>query len=200
MLYYTGAVQHGAVQNDPNRSLGGWISSSPIQNDVFDNLFNKIDYYQIKNKLKPIRVIAFQNTNSTPISALRVWIEHLPTSFATYKIGLILNSIDPSCGKPYFEQIQNPFSSPIYVELADCLGEENALTIENIPAGEYVGVFVQRNLLAENNPDLGGAKKSCNDYFAEFETEQNNPSNEDENIDLEDEIKIIFSDESAIRV
>lgn len=196
MLFYTGAIQNGAIQEDPSKSLGGWVSSSPIQNNVFDNLFGKIDYSQIKNDLKPIRVIAFQNTSTTPIASLRVWVEHLPTTFSTYKIGLVLNSIDPNCNFSYFEQIRNQFGEPFYCELHDVEGEQNAISIENIPAGQFVGIFVQRNLISENNPDMNGIAKSCDDYYNEFQAKLQPDYIEPVISDI-DEIKIIITDEPA---
>lgn len=194
MLFYTGAVQNGAIQEDPSKSLGGWISSSQIQNNVFDNLFGKIDYNQVKNDLKPIRVIAFHNSSTTPIAKLRVWVEHESTSFATYKIGLVLNSIDPTCNLPYFEQIRNQFGEPFYCELKDVENEVNSVFIDNVPAGQYVGIFVQRNLIDVNNPDMGGAKKSCDDFYDEFQSKKDPSYIESETIDI-DSIKIVISDD-----
>lgn len=191
MLLYTGAIQNEAIQQDASKSLGGWVSSSQIQNNVIHNLFSKIDYNQVKNDLKPIRVVAFKNTTGSIITSLKVWIEHEATAFATYKIGLVLNSIETTCNHPYFEQIQNQYAEPFYCQLLNCETELNAIELTNIPIDQFVGIFVQRNLIAINNEDLTGATKTCENYSDEYNATLV-PDYIEPKVKDEDEIKIII--------
>jgi hypothetical protein len=41
-FYYTGATAPTATQPDPSRSLGGYVSGSPLEDDVLNNLFGDI--------------------------------------------------------------------------------------------------------------------------------------------------------------
>src|SRR5690606_3168573 len=117
MLYYTGATQHLAIQTDPTKSLGGYVSSSQIPNGLINNLFYNIDATTVSKNLKQIRVIAFLNTTGSIISSFKVFTNTPNDSFSRFKIGIIKNSIDSSCNIPYFESIPNENSIPQYVQL-----------------------------------------------------------------------------------
>lgn len=170
MLFYTGANKSNAIQTNSARSLGGWISSSQIPNEVLNNIFGNIDYTIVSKNLKSNRVIAFKNTTGSIIPTFKIWTISPLDSFAKFKIGIILNSIEPSCNFPYFEQLSSEAASPMYVSLAECEAEVNALTLSNIPIDQYVGIFIQRELIEANNPDFGGASKTCEQFYEDFIT------------------------------
>jgi hypothetical protein len=198
MLFYTGANKSGAIQGNPSLSLGGWVSSSQVPNDFMNNLFSDIDYTTVKTDSKPIRVLAFKNLSGAIIPSFQVYTVTPPTSYAKLKIGIILNAIDESCSCPYFEQIPSEFASPSYVTLLDCEGVDNALTLLNIPIGQYVGIFVQRVLIPENNSDYKGKAETCADFNNDFLVKQAqlvNPEIPDPEPDntKEDEIEIVFT-------
>ncbi len=190
MLFYTGANKNQAIQQNSSMSLGGWISSSQVPNDVLNNLFSSIDYTAVKNNLKSNRVIAFKNLSGAEIASFKVWTNTAEDSFAKFKIGIILNAIDTSCNIPYFELLSSDQASPFYVSLADCEGEVNALTLANVPANQYVGIFIQRELIPDNNVDFNSAGKTCDQWFQEFSTPT---SEEDQSIKTEDLVEIVIS-------
>lgn len=194
MIYYTGAIQNQAEQPSAIKSLGGFVSSTHVPNDVMNNLFPVIDISTLTNKTKHIRVIAFKNETENKIN-LKVYTESQADSISKLNIGLIKQStMSDACLTPYFETLPNGISKPIYVELHNAEGELNAVEITDINAGEYVGVFIQREIIIENNQDLldtnGNFKqKSCEDFYIEY-----NENNGEEFIiqPKTDNIEIVF--------
>lgn len=181
MLFYTGAIQHGAIQNNPSKSLGGYISQTQVPNDLENNIFSNIGFDTIQNNLKELRVLAFLNNTGAEINEFSFYVNFDDESFAKIKAGLVLNAIDHNCNVPYFEQISNENSTPFYVELKDCKGENNTLILNNIPANNYIGIFLQRELIKENNSDMDESDNndSCQKFFDEFALEKaahENPS------------------------
>lgn len=209
MLFYTGANKSNAIQGNPSLSLGGWISSSQVPNDYLNNLFSDIDYTTIKNDLKPIRVLGFKNLTGGIIPSFSVYTITPVNTSAKFKIGIILNAIDASCNCPYFEQLVSELANPFYVVLADCEGSSNALNLTNIPVNQFVGIFIQRVLIPDNNSDYKGKQKTCVDFHNDFVAIQARGLNPDlsdpldlvqdennaidENITNEDDIQIVFS-------
>lgn len=193
MLYYTGAIQHLAQQTDPSKSLGGYISSSQVPNDVLGNLFPTIDYSTLINKTKHIRVVAFLNTTGGIINNFSIYTNTPPDSFSKLKVGLILNEIDESCNIPYFETLPNGFSTPLYIQLYDAEGPGNAITLNSIPNNQYVGVFLQREIIVENNeefnPDGTLRTKTCEDFYLEY---KQNPEGNNEQVVKKDEIELVI--------
>lgn len=197
MIFYTGAVQNGAVQDNPAKSLGGWISSSPVPNGAMNNLFGDLTYADLDKDKKPIRVIAFQNITGAVIPKLRIWVEHEADAYATYKIGLSISTVEPTCNLNYFEQLATQYSIPYYTTLKDCEGELNAIEIENIPAGQYLGLFIQRNVIKANNPEIEQKNKGCQAYADDFAATQVLGYEEPE-VRVEDNINIIITDEEPV--
>lgn len=194
MLYYTGAIQHNAIQEDPSKSLGGYISSSLVPNDVLNNLFGTIDYSTLVNQTKETRVIAFLNTTGGTINTFSIYTNTPIDSFSKLKVGLILNEIDETCNIPYFEQLPNRNSTPLYVQVIDAEGQENAIEINNVPVNNYVGIFLQREIIVENNDELnddGSIKiKNCDDFYEEYK--QNETGENSKKIEL-DKIELIIN-------
>lgn len=193
MLYYTGAIQHLAIQTDPSKSLGGYISSSQIPNDVLGNLFPVIDNNTLENNLKHTRVIAYLNTFSNAIGSLRVYTNTPSSSFSKLKVGLIVSSVDSTCNIPYFESLPSENATPFYVALQDAEGATNAVELNNILPNQYVGVFLQRELIPTNNNELeenGSVKqKSCEDFYTEYKSSDSEIAT---NIVQKDNIEIVF--------
>lgn len=191
MLYYTGSIQPNAVQNTPSKSLGGYISSSAVSNDLINNLFSNIDYTTITKNLKNNRVIAFLNTTGSVIDKFTLYVNSNQNNVSKLKFGLARSSIDESCNAQYFETLQNENASPFYVELKEAEGQQNALEIENIPPGSYIGIFIQRELIADKNPEMNPDTRNstCDDMYMEHES---NPDGSSKG-EIIDEFEIIMN-------
>lgn len=156
MLYYTGSIQPNAIQDSPSKSLGGYVSSSIVPNDVINNLFSDIYWYDLKNNLKHIRVIAFLNTTDETIDDFTVHVNSHEDNVSKLKIGIIKNAVDEECDVKYFETLPNSTAIPQYVGLEECEGSVNSLMLNDIPPKHYVGIFIQRELIPDKNPEVDG--------------------------------------------
>ena len=169
MLYYTGAIQPNAIQDSPSKSLGGYVSSSVVPNDVINNLFSDIYWYDLKHNLKHIRVIAFLNTTDETLDDFTVHVNSHEDNVSKLKIGIIKNEVDEECDVKYFETLPNATAVPQYVELKECEGAINSLMLSDIPPNNYVGIFIQRELIPEKNPETEGNEgNSCDVMFDKY--------------------------------
>lgn len=143
-IYYTGTSQHQETQPLPSQSLGGRVSSTPIQQDV-NSLFPDIGVHLTK---KPSHIlIALYNDSGTNVSGTVSCDSE--SSYFDYQLACVLPTID-SCGKPVFEHLSTSSNKPIYA-----LFQET--DVFEIPANSYCGVWIQRKIKQEidiDNPNF----------------------------------------------
>ena len=60
-LFYTGATEYLEPQNSPRLSIGGFVSSSPLPNDILNGIFGSISDYKAVNGLKEVRGVVLKN-------------------------------------------------------------------------------------------------------------------------------------------
>lgn len=148
-LYYTGADQFNVPQNDPLKSLGGNISSSLIGNDVINNLFSDVSNFTTQKNTSDTKCISIKNGGSAKIIGLKFYFNLPADSIFTYEVAFV-NSTNDKCGNPYFEKLNNSEAVPYYATFVNALGQSNEVTIGDLDAGKYLGMFIRRKLKAPN--------------------------------------------------
>ena len=119
MLYLTGAEtslakSQVAVQTDPAKSLGGYISSSPVPNAAVNSLFDLISLETLRTK--PKETLAFGLINKLPNSVTNVKIKFISRKEDVSKFRVAAVAI----GSDYsMEQIPNRYSEPMLAEFYD---------------------------------------------------------------------------------
>lgn len=119
MLYLTGAASSLAkswdsAQNDVDKSLGGYISSSPVPNGSINALFDIVSLNTLKNKTKEVIAIALINKFDFNVSNVRVKIVTRPDFIGKFKLAAV------SVGDDYcMEHIDNRYSEPIHADFHD---------------------------------------------------------------------------------
>jgi hypothetical protein len=78
----------GTVNIDPNASIGGDPSSSPIQNDVLNNLFADVTTDQSKTGFEDYRCVYIFNDGQTPVYAIKLWIASDFIGGSTMELGV----------------------------------------------------------------------------------------------------------------
>ena len=73
-FYLTGAVSDGAVQADPNASLGGYRSSSEITSGALNNLFDNISSAEASAGDTNYRCICVKNDSLETLFNIFAWI------------------------------------------------------------------------------------------------------------------------------
>jgi len=163
-IFLTGATKQGDEQKDPTKSLGGHVSGSQAQNDLFNNLFGDISPQVRQNDQVETKGIAIYNETGSALTSLRCWITQPASPHATYELAFVTLAED-SCGF-YMETLPNRFARPFSATFNSADGEPNALALPDLAAGAYLGVWVRRTLTA-----LGKATPSCASLYADYTNE-----------------------------
>lgn len=129
MLYLTGATaslnKGGVAQDDPMKSLGGYISLSPVPNGAINTLFDYISIKSMKDKQTETLAFGLINEFETPVSDLKIKIISSPENICSFKVGVV------EVGEDYqMEHINNRYSEPIMVEFFDADFHRTAVNVE----------------------------------------------------------------------
>jgi hypothetical protein len=116
-LLYTGATKQGAQQIEPLFSLGGFLSSSPVANDFYSNLFGEITLNTVKNKIVDHICIALVSEQA--INNVHLTIKTKYSDQGRFRVGGVLVNQD-DCKKYGIPKIQNVNSKPVNVNFYDC--------------------------------------------------------------------------------
>lgn len=180
-FFYTGASTWNNSQNQPSKSLGGYISNTTIPNGLTNSLFSDLsesDLYEekIKKEIIGIALYPFFFTKEEKTDKINIEVnlitnneedkntsilQELKKAFKFY-IGLGPISGNSASGY-YMEQIQDGNSKPYYL-LEDWkeLSEEKII-FENL-SSEGIGVWIYR----EFNPKITNKLfQCCSDYWKE---------------------------------
>lgn len=130
MIYLTGANASLAKsadnpQSDVNRSLGGYISSTPVPNAAINSLFDLISSYTLEKRQKETIAIGLINQLDKAVKDVELKIVTDPDNEATFKIAAV------SVGSNYLmEQIANRYQEPMSSEFYDASFYRAAVDIE----------------------------------------------------------------------
>lgn len=153
-VLYSGADSNSKAQNDPLKSIGGYISSSAVPNGSINNIFPPITRRHIKEQLIDTRLIVLKN-DATALTAVKIWTEK--DNLATFKIAAVAPGAD-SCSKPLFESLVDGHSIPMQASLAAKEGEGAALVVGNIAANQIIGIWIQRDVDVTKFNELDGVQ------------------------------------------
>ncbi len=150
VLYYSGAEKDKGEQRDMNKSLGGFISSSPIPNDSLDSLFSNISNFSIKRNITEYFLIVLKNELKETVENLSIYLDFHEDSAIEMEISVVKPTLQ-KCNKIYcFESINNRESSPYYVDFVKANGEDNAKLLGNLNPDEYLGFWFKKQLNLNN--------------------------------------------------
>lgn len=119
MLYLTGASSSlkksdYAPQEDVSKSLGGYVSSSPVPNGSTNGLFDLISMLSLKNKQEETIGIALINKLPTPVYNVELKMVGDIDNICGFKIAAV--SLDDNL---CMEHIENRYQEPIQAEFYD---------------------------------------------------------------------------------
>lgn len=129
MLYLTGATtslnKGGVAQDDPMKSLGGYISLSPVPNGTINILFDYVSIKSIKDKQVETLAFGLINEFKTPVSDLKIKLISCPENICSFKVAVV------EVGDDYqMEHINNRYSEPITAEFFDVTFHRTAVNVE----------------------------------------------------------------------
>lgn len=132
LLYLTGAnaslkKSEENPQTDPDRSLGGYISSTPAPNASLNALFDTISSYTIQNKPKETIALGLINRLDTAVENVELKIVTDEDNLASFKVAAV------SVGSDYrMEQISSRYQEPMSAEFHDASFYRACVDIEII--------------------------------------------------------------------
>ena len=72
-LYYSGANQPNTPQNDPKKSLGGYLSSTEVPNGRLNNIFNDISPVSKQFNYEEVKGVFIKNTTGAAVNNVTVY-------------------------------------------------------------------------------------------------------------------------------
>jgi hypothetical protein len=132
----------GAANADPNASLGGEISSNQIADGGLHNLFDLVAGAESSAGDTEYRCLYVRNASAQTLFNAYVFVAtESPSPGSDELIGL------GSSGVNGVEQsVADEQTAPASVTFAQANGSGNALAIGDIPAGEHMAIWIQRDI------------------------------------------------------
>lgn len=171
ILLYTGAPSNGGAQINADKSLGGYISSSPVPNGRLDNIFSLVSKSIVLGKKSEIRMIALKNTTGAPVTNVKIYSNVLGSS-VKLKLAAVAPYLNES-NVPVFESVQDGYSLPYQATLDYYLDADDAIEIPSISANETIGIWILREINTASFPELlPGSQLSTNQLATLLESVQ----------------------------
>lgn len=149
-FYYT--VQSGYLnaQINPDDSLGGFLSSTPIPNGELNKLFSQLPLTQSYNPdYFDLRAVMMHNEAKVSLAKLKLWFEIPDNAFSSYEVAVITPNTDCD-GKVFMESISGPQGLPYYAEFHNVSGVDNTIDLGTLKAGQYLAIWIKRKINSVN--------------------------------------------------
>ena len=132
MLFLTGASSSlinsgGTPQSDSMKSLGGYVSNSPVPNGALNSLFDFVSLKSIKDRTKETIAIALINKFNEPVYDVSLKVVCSKDSSCAFKVAAV------SLNNEYcMEHINNRYSQPMMAEFHDATFNSASVDVEII--------------------------------------------------------------------
>jgi hypothetical protein len=149
-LYYSGAKQLNAIQTKPERSLGGFISSSQVVNGELNSLLADLSVVTQQDKTSQVICVFLRNELQTPVYNLYIGYALPVTEVLGIQIGLALVADSLNA---YTELVPKPEALPLAVDFHDLritnpLGtpdvDGSGFVLEEFIPGEVLAIWIRR--------------------------------------------------------
>lgn len=143
-LYYTTTVGPNVEQQNPINSIGGYKSTTKVQNDTFDALFDEMSLLGMKNVVSKYKAIILVNEGTEVLKNVEFWFETIseePT-YCNFTIAFVSLSPDVE-GALRMETTANSSTKPYYAEFHKATVEEK-ISIGDIEPNTQIGIWICR--------------------------------------------------------
>lgn len=152
ILLYTGAGTSNTPQINAEKSLGGFVSSTPVPNGRLNNIFSDLSKSGILDQRKEIRLIALKNTTGAIVNGVTVYTNK-GTSSSILSIAAVASAVD-SCSNIVFEKVQDAQTLPYQATLALHEGSGAALSVGTMQINQVIGIWIYRDIDLTKFPQL----------------------------------------------
>lgn len=166
-LFFTGAKTFLAEQANPNLSLGGFVSSSPVPFDQLDGVFGGVSDYEAANGNREVRCFVLKNESGGLVSGATVWYESAAVNaIFSYRMAIVAVGTN-DCSEFFTEKIANGQTLPLNATFTDNRDQANALTFPDVADGAYVALWVER----VTNSYAFQESMSCDNLYTLFQAD-----------------------------
>ena len=175
MIYLTGAqaslAKSGGVspQPDVNKSLGGYVSSSPVPNGALNNVFDLISNYTLEKKIPETLAFALINKFDKPVKNVTLKIVTDEGNLATFRVAAI--AVDPTTMT--MEHIANRYQQPINAQFYDASFYRAGVDVKiDVPAvaGEEIAFYPMNVVVEVRESGLDGTWEAICEAFDDDDT------------------------------
>jgi len=145
-FYYTGAPEFNKVQPLASLSLGGFMSSSEIQNDVLNNIFGDVSELAKQNLTRKAILIALKNDAEDLAEDITLEFDATWTNLISqFSIAFVSPKTD-SCGDIFFDKINDSGALP-YVSFDVLSSINNSFNLGVMHKEKVIGIWLVRDLI-----------------------------------------------------
>lgn len=161
-IYYTGASEYNLDQRDPDRSIGGFLSSTLTPNDMNNNLFGDISKYTLDKKLRETKALILKNDTGSTVTNLYFYFD-IADPYCKFEIAAVVVTPDVN-GKVYMEKLQSFRAAPFSGNFTEADGVANKVLLSaSFANNAYLGLWVRRSVLAEAKDSF-----TCDALYEDF--------------------------------
>jgi len=153
-LFYTGAKTFNAKQGDPLKSLGGFVSCTPIPNAQLNNLFSDKSKFGIEqNNFTTIAIMLLNNLASGKnVTDVFMWFDFPANPFTILELAFVDVTVSTD-GEVSMEKISSPRSLPFTVTTPPGFtianGEANKINLGDLDFSKYLGIYIKETFVAD---------------------------------------------------
>jgi hypothetical protein len=131
----------GSGNSSPAASIGGAISTTEVVDNTTHNVFDVVSSAESSAGDTEYRCIYVKNTHgSLTLQSAKVWIAtQTPSADTSIEIGLAAAAVNAT-----ETAVANENTAPASVTFSTAANEGAALSIGNIPNGQYKGIWIKR--------------------------------------------------------
>lgn len=154
ILLYSNSDNADLEQTDPFKSIGGYVSKSPISNGTPNNIFGEIPFSDFYNEKPEYRLLILKNTFSTAISDINIYIDNISiNNIADYKIAFSSFGLD-ICNNQIYEKLSSRYSKPFSSSDFIKYDINNKASIQTILPNSTIGIWIERKIVKQRSKDL----------------------------------------------
>lgn len=141
-FYYTGAFKAGDLQDDPFKSLGGYVSGSLIPNGNLNNIFSSISQFTKEKSTFEVIGVVLKNISQNNINNIILYSESEINSYCNLEVAVVALAQDN--GGYYMEKISNRNSLPYNAVFYNIEGVANKINIGSLAKDAMLGIWFKR--------------------------------------------------------
>jgi hypothetical protein len=150
-VFYSTSEGYEAIQNNPSNSVGGYPSITPVSNGRLNSLFSDVSGMAFNNQEPQYIGLFLKNITANTISGATLWLE-LPQTplicYSAFEVAVVVPELDTEYN-PYIERLSDLHSMPFIGDFYSIASETDALTLPDILAGGYLGIWIKRTVLKQ---------------------------------------------------